>query len=325
MDLYTMRSGRMDLPTMSDQIFLTDGGIETTLIFHDGIDLPLFAAFVLLDDEAGRRKLSEYYERHIAIAAQQKLGFVLESPTWRASREWGAELGRSPADIERINSEAIYLMRTLRNKHQHAVSPLLISGCLGPRGDGYVPSQVMLAAEARLYHAPQVNALSDAGADMVTAVTMNNTPEALGIALAARDAQVPVVVGFTVETDGALVTGQSLEAAIREVEEATGAYPLYYMVNCAHPDHFEEVLRGGGDWLSRIGAIRANASRMSHAELDECEVLDDGNPVELGADYARLMELLPNLRVLGGCCGTDHRHVEAIGRACTGKCLTAAE
>lgn len=305
-----------DLPLASDGYFLTDGGIETTLIFHDGIDLPLFASFVLLETEDGRRALTDYFERHIAVARAHRLGFILESPTWRSSRDWGQKLGYSAGDLDRINAEAIYLMRTLRNRHIDTVSPLVISGCVGPRGDGYVPGELMTATQARDYHAPQIAAMTTAGADMITAITMNNTPEAKGIALAAKNLAVPVVIAFTVETDGALATGQSLENAIREVDEATGSYPIYYMVNCAHPDHFDHVLQAGSNWLNRIGGVRANASRMSHAELDESEVLDDGNPTELGKDYRRLMTLLPNLRVMGGCCGTDHRHVDAMGHAC---------
>lgn len=305
------------LPLADDSYFLTDGGIETTLIFHDGIDLPLFASFVLLETEDGRRALTNYYKRHIAVARAHGLGFILESPTWRSSRDWGQKLGYSADDLNRINAEAIFLMRTLRNRYESSVSPLVISGCVGPRGDGYVPGELMTSSEARDYHASQIAAMAQAGADIVTAVTMNNTPEATGIALAAKDQSVPAVIAFTVETDGALATGQSLADAIIEVDSVTDGYPIYFMINCAHPDHFDHVLRDGGDWVNRIGGVRANASRMSHAELDESEVLDDGNPAELGEDYRRLMDLLPNLRVMGGCCGTDHRHVDAMGKACT--------
>lgn len=314
-----------DLPLTTDGYFLTDGGIETTLIFHDGIDLPLFACFVLLETEEGRQALTNYFERHIAVARAHKVGFILESPTWRSSTDWGRRLGYSQDDLDRINAEAIYLMRTLRNRHADTVSPMVISGCVGPRGDGYVPGEMMTAIEARDYHAPQIAAMATAGADMITAITMNNTPEAKGIALAAKAQAVPVVIAFTVETDGALATGQSLRDAIREVDDATDGYPIYFMVNCAHPDHFDHVLRDGSDWLNRIGGVRANASRMSHAELDESEVLDDGNPTELGEDYGKLMKLLPNLRVMGGCCGTDHRHVDAMGHACAHSHPVAAQ
>ncbi|MEX0327701.1 MAG: homocysteine S-methyltransferase family protein [Ruegeria sp.] len=304
------------VPMMADSYFLSDGGIETTLIFHDGLDLPLFAAFVLLDTEEGRAALVRYYERHIAVARDHRLGFVLESPTWRSSRDWGRKLGYGPGDLDRVNAEAIYLMRTLRNRHADTVSPLVISGCVGPRGDGYVPGEIMTAHAARDYHAPQVAAMAGAGADMITAITMNNTPEATGIVLAAKAQSIPVVIAFTVETDGKLATGQALSDAIREVDGASDGYSSHFMVNCAHPDHFKHVLGKDDDWVRRIGGVRANASRMSHAELDESEVLDDGNPTELGEDYRTLMGLLPNLRVMGGCCGTDHRHIDAMGRAC---------
>ncbi len=304
------------LPLAGDEFFLTDGGIETTLIFHENIDLPMFAAFVLLENDAGRAALTSYFERHIEVAKSHGLGFVLESPTWRASREWGAKLGYSADQVAQFNAESIYLMRTLRNKHEDSLSPLFISGCIGPRGDGYDPGEIMSVEAAREYHQHQVTALTEAGADLVTGITITNTPEAAGIVNAAKSAGVPVVMSLTVETDGALPTGQPLGEAIELIDQATDQYAQYFMINCAHPDHFEDVLRAGGEWVRRIGGVRANASRMSHAELDESEVLDDGNPHELGEDYTRLLTLLPNLRVLGGCCGTDHRHIDAMGHAC---------
>lgn len=303
------------LPSADGKFFLTDGGIETTLIFHDNIDLPMFASFVLLDDDEGRAKLTSYFNSHIATAKAHGLGFVLESPTWRASKDWGEKLGYSADRIAQINAEAIYLMRTLRNKHGDSVEPFVISGCIGPRGDGYDPGEIMSEDEAHRYHQHQVTALAEAGADLVSGITINNVPEAIGIVRAARSAKVPVAMSLTVETDGRLPTGQTLKSAIEEIDTATDRYARYFMINCAHPDHFEDGLRKGGDWVLRIAGIRANASRMSHAELDESEVLDDGNPQELGEDYARLLKILPNLRVLGGCCGTDHRHVDAMGHA----------
>ena len=145
---------------------------------------------------------------------------------------------------------------------------------------------------------------------------MNYAEEASGIARAAREAGMPVALSFTVETDGRLPTGQPLNEAIAQVDSETGAYPAYYMINCAHPTHFDTVLAPESEWINRIGGLRANASRMSHAELDEAEELDAGDPVELGQEYADLKRHLPNLTVLGGCCGTDHRHIEQIGLAC---------
>jgi homocysteine S-methyltransferase len=260
--------------------------------------------------------LRRYYERYIDIAERVGTGFVLESPTWRCSKGWGAKLGHDENAIERFNREAIELLAGMRRKIGPP-GPVVISGCIGPRGDGYVPEGLMTIEEAEEYHRHQIGVLAATAADMVTAVTMNYTAEAIGIARAAETAGIPSVVSFTLETDGRLPSGQSLHDAIREVDAATDSAPAYYMINCAHPDHFAGILSDdGSEWTSRIRGLRANASRKSHAELDASETLDDGNPEELGRDYATLTGLLPNVAVFGGCCGTDHRHVDAIARYC---------
>jgi homocysteine S-methyltransferase len=306
---------RHRLPQMGGDLFLTDGGIETTLIFHDGLELPLFAAFHLLKDGAGRAALRRYYFPYAALARDEGLGFILESPTWRASPDWGEKLGYSGEALDRANREAIALMRDLRGGFERA-APVVISGCVGPRGDGYHPERAMDADEAEAYHARQIRTFAETDADMVTAITMTHTGEAIGVARAARAARMPVAISFTLETDGRLPTGEALGDAIQAVDEATGEAPAYYMINCAHPTHFTDMLADAGGWTRRIRGVRANASKRSHAELDEAPDLDDGDPAELAGEYAALRRLLPELTVLGGCCGTDDRHVAAICRAC---------
>ncbi|MBA4758684.1 homocysteine S-methyltransferase family protein [Sphingosinicella sp.] len=300
------------LPQLADRLFLTDGGLETTLIFHDGIDLPHFAAFDLMRTQEGRRALHAYYLRYLEIAQANGTGFILESPTWRASPDWGVLLGYSEAALAESNRESIALMHELKSAYATDQMPVVVSGCIGPRGDGYVADAIMSTDAARDYHAFQANIFAEACADMVTAITMTNTPEAIGIARAAEAAGLPVALSFTLETDGCLPTGQSLAEAINAVDDATGGFPAYYMINCAHPDHFAAVLKTRGDWTQRVRGLRTNASRMSHAELNEAPELDDGNPDELGAQNAALLRALPALTVLGGCCGTDHRHVGAM-------------
>jgi S-methylmethionine-dependent homocysteine/selenocysteine methylase len=151
---------------------------------------------------------------------------------------------------------------------------------------------------------------------MICAITMNYVEEAIGIARAAERVRMPVALSFTVETDGRLPTGQALRAAVEQVDDATAGYPRYYMINCAHPSHFEDLLADEGRWLERVRGLRANASRKSHAELNEATALDIGDPGELGRDYARVRGRLRHLNVMGGCCGTDHRHVEQIASTC---------
>jgi S-methylmethionine-dependent homocysteine/selenocysteine methylase len=303
-----MRHTTFPLPQQTGKIFMTDGGIETTLIFEFGFDLPDFAAFPLLKTDAGRAALKAYYRRHADIARAHGNGFIFESATWRASQDWGDRLGFSVSEIAAANRNAVALLEEIRA--EYPAMPSVISGCIGPRGDGYDPGELMTAAEAEGYHEAQVRSFADTAAELVTAITITNTPEAIGITRAAQLESVPVVISFTVETDGRLPTGQLLGDAIEEVDAATDNGPVYYMLNCAHPDHFRDTLANGDAWLRRLCGIRANASRLSHAELDEAEELDDGNPEETGRDYAELRRMLPHLVVFGGCCGTDHRHIE---------------
>lgn len=295
--------------------YLTDGGLETVLIFHQNLDLPEFAAFDLLSSPQGEQTLYNYYTDYLAIAKQYGLGFILEAPTWRANADWATKLGYTQADTEEANRKAIALMERLRDKHSD-IGSVLISGNMGPRGDGYVADAKMTVAQAEQYHRAQISVFADCKVDLVSAVTLNYYEEAMGIALAAKALGMPLVISFTVETDGHLPSGQPLADAIEQLDKNTGQYPAYYMINCAHPTHFEQTVQQAGRWRHRIKGIRGNASKCSHAELDEAETLDDGNPVELAQDYKRLQQYLPNLKVFGGCCGTDHRHVAKIAQAC---------
>lgn len=308
---------RHALPQLKGQMFLTDGGLETTLIFHNNIDLPHFAAFDLLRTRQGRDTLKAYYSRYAEIALARDQGFVLDSPTWRASKDWGDLLGYSAEALEAANREAVEMLFEVRDACETEQSPFVVSGNIGPRGDGYSADVMMTCEEAQTYHSDQVTTLASTGVDMITVLTMTHAEEAVGIARAAKTAGVPVVISFTVETDGRLPTGQSLGAAIAQVDAMTGGAPVYYMINCAHPSHFEEAVVRGESWTARIRGLRANASTMSHGELDRAEVLDDGDPASLGAEYRDLMRRLPNLVVLGGCCGTDHRHITSISHCCS--------
>ncbi|GJD54038.1 hypothetical protein OPKNFCMD_6818 [Methylobacterium crusticola] len=305
-----------ELPQVRGGIFLADGGLETTLVFLKGIDLPSFAAFPLVLSEAGRETLTRYFAPYLAEAKRRGVGFILDTPTWRANPDWAEKLGLGLDDLLEANHRAVTFAAELRDKAGVPSISIVLNGVIGPRGDGYVVGSAMTADEAARYHRPQIEALRDGGADMVSAITMTYAEEAVGIARAARACGMSVALSFTVETDGRLPSGQDLKAAIEETDAATGNTPAYYMINCAHPDHFRGALASGEPWLNRILGIRANASRKSHAELDVSTELDIGDPAELGRQYRDLRSHLPNLRVFGGCCGTDHRHIAAICEAC---------
>jgi homocysteine S-methyltransferase len=291
--------------------FIGDGGLETTMIFERGIELPEFAAFQLLDDERGGAALRDYYEGYLDLAAAHGVGFTLDTPTWRASRNWGERLGRSERELAELNRVAVEFGLRLREERGDG-APIAVCGTIGPEGDAYSPARFLGPDEAAAYHAPQV----EAGAEIVSAYTLSYVDEAIGIVQAAGAAGVPVSISFTVETDGRLPDGEPLAAAVERLDRETGAAAAYLMVNCAHPSHFGGELEAGGAWRERIVGIRANASRRTHAELDQLPDLDRGDPDELAGEYRGLVEALPSLRLLGGCCGTDVHHVAAICAAC---------
>ena len=286
--------------------------METTLIFHRGLELPAFAAFVLLEDDAGRQALRNYYEPYVAVARESGVGAVLDTATWRANSDWGTQLGSTAERLAALNRRAVAVVEEVRADNPGL--PIVINGAIGPRGDGYVAAELMTAEEAEQYHRAQIATFAETAADMVTALTLNYAEEAVGIARAAQAEGVPAAISFTVETDGTLPSGQTLEDALAQVESETDGAPAYYMLNCAHPTHFAELFADAPAWAERIRGLRANASKLSHAELDEAEELDEGDPRELAADYVALRRGLRELNVVGGCCGTDHRHVGEICR-----------
>ncbi len=311
-----MATYRSNLPQVAGhQLFLADGGMETDLIFNRGVELPVFSSLVMHTIPGGEDTLREYFAPYFRTARENNSGFIMETSTWRASRDWAEALGMTEAELGDANTRAVTFFNELRASHDSADMPVVVSGCIGPRGDGYDAGRVMSVDEASSYHAWQVKLFRDAGADLVTGMTMTNIPEAIGMVDAAKANGMPIVISFTVETDGTLPAGDRLEDAINAVDQATDGYVAYFMVNCAHPDHFSDVLDPAADWTKRILGLRANASRCSHEELDNSTELDDGNPVELGTQYADLLARLPQLKVFGGCCGTDHRHVKEIANA----------
>jgi S-methylmethionine-dependent homocysteine/selenocysteine methylase len=311
-----MTSRKTLLPNSTSELFLTDGGLETTLVFIQGFDLPYFAAFDLLKNEEGIQALQEYYKSYLVIAAKFKTGFILETPTWRANPDWIEKIGYPSDTLAKANQDSVQMLVSIKEEFQKSIPTALISGCIGPRGDGYNPANRMSTEEAEAYHAAQIGVFAKTQVDMVSAITMNYAEEAIGIARAAQVVGLPVVISFTVETDGKLPTGMPLKEAIELVDESVSEPPLYYMVNCAHPTHFMEDLIAAKDesWTKRIHGFRSNASCKSHAELDEATELDRGNPQKLGYEHQKLKQALPHLNVFGGCCGTDVEHVQEIAK-----------
>jgi len=309
-----MSKYRNDLPQLSGDLYLTDAGLETDFIFNHGIEIREFAAHTLLPDSRGRDALANYLRGFLSLANQQDTGFVLDSQTWKAHMHWADDLGENEEELHQSNRDSVALITELRDEFSGNKKPIVLNGVIGPRGDAYAPDAILAADEAEAYHSKQIGWLAETEVDMVTALTFTQSDEAIGAVRAAQSAGLPIVISFTVETDGRLPTGQPLSEAISAVDEATNAAAAYFMVNCAHPDHFSHVL-ADSPWARRIRGLRCNASRLSHAELDECEVLDDGDPVELADQYKAITNTMPWMNVFGACCGSDLRHVTQIAKA----------
>ncbi|WP_343518431.1 homocysteine S-methyltransferase family protein [Sphingomonas sp.] len=304
---------RYALPQLEGGTFLADAGLETDLIFNHGIEIREFAAHTLLPEAEGRAALERYFTGFLDLARETGAGFVLDTVTWKAHRHWAADLGQDADELRAANEDAVGLASALRARFDGG-APIVINAVIGPRGDAYRPDRKIPADEAEAYYAEQLGWLADTEADMVTGLTFNQSSEAIGLVRAATASDLPVAISFTVETDGRLPDGQSLGEAIRAVDDATAGGTAYFMVNCAHPDHFADALEDA-DWARRIRGIRANASRRSHAELDEAPELDPGDPHELGQLYAALHARMPWLNLFGACCGGDLRHVTQIAGA----------
>ncbi len=301
------------------KFYLSDGGLETWLLFTKKIALREFAAFELHRSPQAEAVLWEYFRPYIDLAIEVEAGFVFTACTWRAQPQWGAKLGYSQSEILDLNERAV---RSLEQFVEREWSPhrprswAMVQACVGSRDDAYRAQADRIIEEFRTYHFPQLKALKDSGVERIAAMTQSSVEEAVGITQACQELAVPLILSFTVETNGRIPAGESLEEAIEIVDDATGSYPTSYMINCAHPDHFGPHLPEKSAVLQRIEGVRANASKKSHQELDSSEILDSGDPVELAEKYSDLMAQLPQLRVFGGCCGTDISHIRKIAHAC---------
>lgn len=305
------------LPQLSGDCFLTDAGMETDLIFNHGINIRELAAHTLLPEAAGREAMARYFRHFLSLTLETQAGFILDSQTWKAHMHWAEDLGATEDELRHSNQNSVEFIAGLRDEFEKNTKPIVLNGLIGPRGDAYAPEVEIAAQEAEEYHAKQISWLAGTDIDMVTALTFTQSDEAIGVVRAANKVGLPIAVSFTVETDGNLPTQQPLNEAIDAVDKATGAGAAYFMVNCAYPDHFSNVLENA-EWARRIRGIRCNASRKSHAELDQSETLDDGDPIEFGDQYRAIKAKMPWLNIFGGCCGSDLRHVTQIARTLVG-------
>jgi S-methylmethionine-dependent homocysteine/selenocysteine methylase len=294
------------LPHQTDQKFLVFGGTGTDLLFNRGVELPGFASFPLNEDPVAQTVLVDQMRDLINVAKAAGLGCIIDTATWMANRDRAAPLGYDPGRLAALNRQAVTLMRDLRDEAE--AGDILLGLCLGPSRDPYEKLEPMGVEAARDYHRIQIDLIKDMGVDLVNAYTFNQVEEAAGAILAAGDSGLPVALSLVIETDGCLDNGQPVDEAIAQIDALSGQQARYFMINCAHPDHIVPALTGN----PRLKGIVVNASRCSHAELNDATDLDDGDPDELGSQVADLVRRYPSLSVLGGCCGTDMRHLKQM-------------
>jgi len=309
-----MDSERTALPHETSRLFLTDGGTETWLIHKRGHELPNFSAFHLLRNPDATEDIRSYYRASASIAVEHGTAFIFDSLTYRASRDWGDLLGYSAGALADANLQALELYREVADEVGLAHGDVVISGCIGPKGDAYERNDNLTADGAQEYHQAQIDTFASGQADLVTALSLSSSQEAIGIVRAAASAGLPAVISFTVWNNQRLGGGESLRAAIETVDDATGSAAAFFMINCSHPVDFEPALEDE-DWVTRVHGFRANASKQEHSILSLTDHLDEGNPDELAGQYAELRSRFPHMNVFGGCCGTDFAHLQAISSA----------
>ncbi len=303
------------IPEPGGRTYLTEGGIETYMQYKKGHEIRHFCLFDLMNDKAAMADLREYHVQLIEAALKHKTGAVLDGVHYRTSRDWGSLLGYSPQELDEMITRGIEFYKGLAREFETPDSPMPVSGVVGPRGDAYNLSHIMSAAEAEDYHSEQIATMKAAGADFVTALTFSQVEEAIGVTRAAIAHNMPVVVSLTLGKDGHLKTGAPLGEAIEAIDWATLSGPAYYMVNCTHPVDFTPAFETPGAWVKRVCGLRANASSLEHGTLCQLGRLEEGNPVELGQQMADMARRFPHINVWGGCCGTDHVHIDEIAKA----------
>lgn len=293
------------------KLYLTEGGIETEMMYKWGFDLPHFAMFPLLDNPEAMAAMRGMYRRYLDVAAKHGMCALMGGLDYRASPDWGALLGYSPESLAQANHRSIAFLRELAREYATDIPEILVQGFIGPRGDAYQLNRTITETEAEDYHSVQLATLKEADVDLAWAFTLNNVAEAIGIARAAARIEVPLAISFTLDDNSKLKSGPSLAEAIESVDAATGGSAVFFSINCSHPFEFEPGLESG-DWIGRVRGLRPNASRMEKVALCKLGHLEEGDPVELGQLMGDLARRYPHMDIWGGCCGTGDVHLDEI-------------
>ena len=301
-------------PRLENKFYLTEGGTETEILYKWGFELPEFAMFPLLDNPEADRVIRDMYRRYFEVAAEHNTGMLIVGHDYRASPDWGEKLGYSAEGLREMQQRTIQFLQEMRTEYEDRVSDVYIGASIGPRGDAYGTGDAITESEAEDYHSVQLENLEGTAADMAIALTFNNIPESIGVIRAGVAAGLPVGVSLTLTPEGRLRSGPSLREAIEAIEEATDGAAAWFGTNCAHPVEFEPAFADAGSWFDRLRYIRPNAAKMDKIALCSLGHLEDGDPVELGGEMGEIARRFPRADILGGCCGTDERHLSEIAQ-----------
>ncbi|HEY8592653.1 MAG TPA: homocysteine S-methyltransferase family protein [Sphingomicrobium sp.] len=305
----------MQSPFLSGLRYLAEGGQETELMYGHGFELPKFALFPLLDDAAAVVQLKAMYEAVLQVAVRHRMSVMLGGLDYRASPDWAGLLGIDAVRLADYQHRSVAFLREVAEPYLEKLPHILVSGIVGPQGDAYERNQTVTASSAEAYHGTQMDNLASAGVDLVQAMTFTSSHEAIGVIRAAQARELPIVVSFMTDSPDEPGGQRSFRQTIEDVDRATDSYALFYGINCAHPREFEPLLRDQGEWLNRIGLLRPNASAKDKVELCQIGHLERGDARELAQLMGVLAARLPNVRVLGGCCGTWDEHLDLIAGA----------
>lgn len=297
--------------TREGELFLTEGGTETEVMFKWGFELPQFAMYPLLDNPEAVRVLQDMYRRYLAVAAKHRMSMLLGGLDYRASPDWGGLLGYSAEGLADMQHRSIEFLRDVARAHGSDVPRILIGGLIGPRGDAYELNRTITADEAEEYHAVQLQTLRAAQVEFACAMTFNNVEEAIGVTRAARRIGVPLIMSLSTEGGGNLASGPSIGEAITRIDSETGGGPACYALNCSHPEEFAHTLTDE-PWVQRLRGFRPNAAKMEKIALCKLGHLEEGDPQDLGRRMGALAERFPHMDVWGGCCGTGDVHLDEI-------------
>ena len=291
---------------------LTEGSIIERVRRSPGLALdPYIENTGLVFDPRGREVLTAIYRGYLNVGRDVDVPMIMLTPTWRANPE---RLGLAGFDdVRGVHKECFDFISSMRGEYGDYASNAPIGGLMSCRGDAYRPEEALGIDEAEVFHSEQVDAFARTGVDFIMASTLPARTEAIGIAKAMARSGLPYVPSFIVRPDATLLDGTPLDDVIVEIDDTVDPAPVFYMMNCIHPDVYLSVypMLDGEHVKRRMLGLQANTSLMRPEELDKLDRLDTADAGDFAVSIINVHDRC-GAKILGGCCGTDERHIRSI-------------